>query len=96
LRRTVVLSIHARADIERLIEFLEARNPGAALQARVLLQAALDTLDELPARGRLVSAQHMDIRELPVTFGRYGYAVRYQIREHEVLVTRIFHLLEDR
>jgi plasmid stabilization system protein ParE len=37
-----------------------------------------------------------DTRELRVRFGRYGYIVRYVLRDEVVVITRVFHGREDR
>jgi len=93
LTRVVRVAPEARGDITRLIDFLIERDVGAAGRARETIAAALGSLAELPDRGRLISASY---RELPVKFGRYGYAIRYRVTLDEVFVSRIFHTRERR
>jgi plasmid stabilization system protein ParE len=38
----------------------------------------------------------IDIRELAIRFGHYGYVVRYAVVGDRVIVARIFHGLEQR
>lgn len=59
----------------------------------ILLEEALHSLTETPARGRLVGRT---AREINVPFGRGVYIVRYRINGDHVIVTRIWHSLEDR
>lgn len=87
------LSPGVRGDISRLVAFLAERDPDAALRARDRLLAALRSLIELPGRGRLVTEA---LRELPVAFGRYGYAIRYEVYDDVVFIVRIFHARERR
>ena len=84
------MSVRARGDISRLIGFLVEREAGAARQA---VAAALA---DFPDRGRPISPTLPTHREMPVKFGRYGYAIRYRVKPDEVFVTRIFHTRERR
>jgi plasmid stabilization system protein ParE len=59
-----------------------------------VLAAALSSLAEMPERGH--SPTNSPFRELPVKFGRYGYAIRYRVAPDEVFVSRIFHVRERR
>ena len=83
--------MRARGDISRLIGFLVEREAGAARQA---VAAALA---DFPDRGRPISPTLPTHREMPVKFGRYGYAIRYRVKPDEgAFVTRIFHTRERR
>lgn len=53
----------------------------------------MGSLSEYPLRGRPINPS---LRELTVRFGRDGYIIRYEVSESEVMVTRIWHSLEDR
>jgi plasmid stabilization system protein ParE len=92
---TVRLSRAAERDLPRLAAFLVSRasNIDAARRAVEAIVTAVESLGDFPERGRPGVGP---FRELPVSFGRYGYVVRYQIRSDEVLVTRIFHVREGR
>jgi plasmid stabilization system protein ParE len=93
LTRVVRVAQGARGDIIRLLDFLVERDVTAAGRARETLATALASLAELPDRGRPISGSY---RELPVKFGRYGYAIRYRVTPDEVFVSRIFHTRERR
>jgi plasmid stabilization system protein ParE len=95
LRRTVRLSPAARADIERLIEFLLDRDPRAPAKARGVLERALTSLADFSERGNRVDRQ-AGIRKLKVKFGRYGYAIHYRVDADSVFVTHVFHVREAR
>ena len=90
----VRLSAEALADLERLPAFLQFANPVAAEKVRVALAEGLASLSEMPGRGR--PTPDPDIRDLPVTFGRYGYLISYSAVSEEVFVIRIRHSREHR
>lgn len=87
------LSPRAIDDLDRLPEFVRLSSPAAAVRIRAALVAAIASLAELPHRGRQLEN---GLRELPVGIGRYGYLVRYRVREDEVFVTRLKHARERR
>ena len=89
----VEIAGEARSDVARLRDWLSQRDPGAATRAIEAIARGLQTLETFPDRGRLVKD---GVRELPVKFGRYGYVIRYGIRNEGVIVARIFHALESR
>lgn len=88
----VLLSIEASDDLRRLVAHLQEANPQAAGRARATLLQALDSLASMPERARPIAA---GVRELPVKFGHYGYALRYIVEEQVVFVTRIRHVREQ-
>jgi plasmid stabilization system protein ParE len=96
LKRTVRLSPYAGEDISRLVEFLADKNPPAAKRARGVLVTAFDTLAEFPERGARRVMDGVEMRELHVKFGRFGYVLHYRVGDEVVLVVRIFHILEHR
>ncbi|ATQ43028.1 type II toxin-antitoxin system RelE/ParE family toxin [Caulobacter mirabilis] len=89
----VRLQIAARLDIERLGDFLSEWSDSLAERAVATLYDAVNSLQTMPDRGRPLTGP---LRELVVPFGKGAYIVRYVVSEHEVLITRIFHSLEDR
>lgn len=58
----------------------------------VITEAAF-SLREFPVRGL---GRSDGLRQLMVRFGRSGYQLRYRVSGKQVLVTRIFHTLENR
>lgn len=84
--RPVYVAPAAFRDLDRLVSWLAPRSPRAADAAADALAKAIAWLAELPGRGRPVAGS---IRELPVKFGRYGYAVRYQVTKDAVRITRL-------
>jgi len=71
-------------------------SPRAAARARRILLDALASLSDFPERGHRVEPESLDLRELHVKFGKYGYAMRYRIMADEVFVTRIYHVRQAR
>lgn len=94
MKRRVIVTHAAEADIDRLWKFLVERDPAAAIRAVETIRSALSSLDILAERGR--PSPHADYRELPVPFGRRAYIVRYRLDDQTVLITRVHHSHEDR
>lgn len=83
----------AHRDLTRLAAWLEPKSSRAADAAADALAAAIDSLEDMAARGRPIGG---GLRELPVRFGRYGYVVRYRLTKDEVVVSGVRHAREDR
>jgi plasmid stabilization system protein ParE len=90
----VRLSIAARADQDRLNDFLAEKSPSAARRANRAIAEAILSLRTMPERG--YPSRRIGWRELVVRFGRDGYVIRYRVEPGAVFVARIFHGLEDR
>ncbi|WP_293824478.1 type II toxin-antitoxin system RelE/ParE family toxin [uncultured Brevundimonas sp.] len=83
----------ARSDLIRVSNFLADVSPGAALRAADVLDGALRTLGTFPERA---PKNRIGGRDMIVRFGQAGYVIRYRVEGANVVVTRIFHTLEDR
>lgn len=92
--RPVVVSRPAARDVDRLEDWLMARNPGAAIRAGVLLREAFASLSTLPER--TIHVDGSEQRQLVRRFGKGTYVIRYVIRPEAIIVTRVWHSLEDR
>ena len=83
----------ARADVERLADFLAVHDPVRAAEVELELIEAPKRLPPFPRRGRaLAQYRPRDVRELAV--GRY--LMRYEIASGDMFVLRFFHGREDR
>jgi plasmid stabilization system protein ParE len=71
---------------------VEVESPRSAERVRASTIEALESLNQMPNRGRPASEE--DFRELVVRFGRTGYVIRYRVRDDVVDVTRIKHSRE--
>lgn len=89
----VEVSDEALADRRPLRAWLGQNDSRAATRMADKLATALRSLRSFPRRAVSIGS---DTRELKVPFGRGGYVVRYAVREDRVVVTRVFHALEDR
>jgi plasmid stabilization system protein ParE len=89
----VEVSDEALADLRRLRAWLGENDSKAATRMAGKLSAALRSLRSFPRRAVSIGS---DARELKVPFGRGGYVIRYAVREDRVVITRVFHALEDR
>jgi len=83
----------AYADLRRLYDFLEPVNPGAAARAA---RAIVSRIERIPAQPRLgEQLARFGLREVRrVLVARYE--IRYEIKNSDVIVLRIFHTREDR
>jgi toxin ParE1/3/4 len=92
----IVVSVRATADLDRLRTFLAESDPQAAARAIAILVSSIQSLQDMPARGRPLG--RIGLRELIVPFGRSGYVIRYHVseRRNAVVVLRIWHGRETR
>lgn len=88
----VTVTPEARLDLLRVGDFLAETNPNAALRAVELIKDRMRSLRHHPARTPGTDS----MRELLIRFGQSGYVVRYAILEDQIVVSRIFHMREDR
>jgi plasmid stabilization system protein ParE len=89
----VILTERARADFDRLHEFLASKSPRAAKRAAQRIIEGIDLLALFPNSGVVVKG---NIRSAFIRFGRSGYVVRYKVEVDTVQITRIWHGREDR
>ena len=92
----ILLSFDAVLDVERVRNFLEGRNPGAARRALAGIWRALEQVQAFPDLGAVTA--DADIRQIVVRFGSSGYIVRYAVLPDtgDILVTRLWHGREAR
>jgi plasmid stabilization system protein ParE len=90
---TVILSPRALKDADRLDEWLMARSPSAAARLGDLLEETIADLSQHPLRGRSTGPT---TREVNLPFGQGAYVIRYRVYGQRVIVTRIWHGLEQR
>lgn len=89
----VIYAPPARADLERLSEFLLDSDRVAALATYDLITRAIAILAENPLIGRPVAEEH---RELIISRGRSGYLALYDVvaRDDKVIILAIRHQRE--
>ncbi len=86
----------ALAGIERLYEFLNSKNPQAAMRAADLILQSADLLHINPAIGRPM-ADDTGRREWFISFGAGAYVLRYILAdENTVVIIRVWHSRESR
>jgi len=88
----LLFSRAALSDLMRLREFIAEHNPTAAFLISKRLRGAINSLIGSPQMGRPVENIIGEIREL--IWGRY--VVRYEIREDDLFVLRVWHGKESR
>jgi plasmid stabilization system protein ParE len=89
----VVFTERARADLDRLHAFLDAKSRRSPKRAVQRIIEGIDLLTLFPRSGVIVKG---DIRNAFIRFGRSRYVVRYKIDADTVLITRIWHGKESR
>lgn len=85
----------AQTDIQRLYDFLLARDPRAAERAIRAIQLGAQRLLELPRIGRRMD-DDTERREFFVPFGAGAYVLRYRLQEDIIVVIRVWHSREER
>ncbi len=87
----VIYAPAAIRDIQRLREFLQAKNPLAARRAGQAILKSLRILGHQPKLGRPVEDLPPDYREWLIDFGNSGYIARYRFDEDQVVVLAVRH-----
>ena len=89
----LVLAPRAWQDLDRLTDFLIAREATAALATATILMDGLGLLNQHPLIGRCVEA---GLRELVISRGRSGYVAlyRYDVVSDTALILAIRHQRE--
>jgi plasmid stabilization system protein ParE len=90
---TVVYAKRALDHIERAFAFLSEKNPGAAQNAVIAIQSAVDNLAAHPLIGRRLEGE---LRELIISYGHSGYVALYRfvVSTDEVRILAIRHQRE--
>jgi plasmid stabilization system protein ParE len=92
----LTVSHGAVADLDRLHEFLVAKDRSAAQRAARTIDDAVRSLTDFPQRGR--PSGIAGVRELIVPFGQSAYVVRYAYlaSRDEIVILRLWHGREER
>ena len=90
--RRVQLRPAARRDMLRFERSLSRHSPQAALRMFNLVTGRILSLAEQPLKG--IEREHG--RELFIKFGKSAYVIRYRVTDDSVIVTRVWHSLQDR
>ena len=88
---SVTFAPAALADLKRLQNFLKSKNPRAEKASGVAIRSAVQSLAEFPAKGRMPNQDRPELRELVITFGRYGYVAQYRYDGRGVSISRVRH-----
>ncbi len=87
----------ATSDVARLREFIQKESPGAAQKAGQRILSAVKVLIKNPEAGRPSPDEDCELfRDLYAPFGQGGYTIRYRIKEHTVVIVRVWHSREER
>ena len=89
----IVYSQEAIEDLQRVVEFVENKNPFAARRIAIDLQQGVEKLKQFPEIGLpvLKAPDPKNIRDLYIR----NYTVRYLITDEVVYVLRIWHNKEN-
>lgn len=85
----------ARADVQRLFDFLVETSPSTAAAALRAIRGGAARLAEHPRIGRRIDDE-TERRELVLPFGAGAYVVRYRIEHETIVILRVWHGREDR
>jgi plasmid stabilization system protein ParE len=81
-------------DADRLFAFLKEKKPKTANKVAKTLVDGAKLLSDFPEIGRPLN-DDTQRRELFLPFGRYGYILRYVIKNKDVLIVRAWHSKEN-
>lgn len=93
MRRKIIYSQHADADLDRLEAFIAADSRRQAARAILRIRRGLQNLQDFPELGKDVGD---GFRQLVLRYGKSGYVIRYRTLDDAILITRIWHGKEDR
>ncbi|MBL8544923.1 MAG: type II toxin-antitoxin system RelE/ParE family toxin [Hyphomonadaceae bacterium] len=93
MRRKLIYSRHADADLERLQVFIATESKRQAARAIARIIRGLRNLRRFPDLGKETGDGY---RQLVLRHGKSGYIIRYRVFDDTVLITRIWHGKEDR
>lgn len=93
MSRTIRFEPEANADLERVIDFLEALSPNAAIRAANVIRDGINDLKRFPDSGPLIADR---VRQKAIRFGDSGYVVQYRVDPAHIVIARVFHMREDR
>jgi len=82
-------------DLSRLREFIQTKNPKAAVKAAQCIVKSANLLLDHPHLGHPM-ANLPEFNEIFVPFGQHGYVLRYRIDHENIIILRIWHTREDR
>jgi len=85
----------ALVDLERVFDFLLARDAGAAERAVRAIESGADRLMEFPEIGQPLGDGTWR-RELFIRFGAGGFVLRYRIHRDQAVILRLWHSRESR
>jgi plasmid stabilization system protein ParE len=94
-RYSVRFTEEAKADLDRLYDFLLEKDSDAASAALAAIRNAVRVLRFSPYSCRMADASHRRIRELIVPFGRAGYVLLFEIERRHVTILAARHQRED-
>jgi plasmid stabilization system protein ParE len=88
-------SPQALRDVQRLHQYLLARNADAAKRAVKTIRAGVRVLAKQPGVGRPIEDMDPAFREWPIDFGDAGYVVLYRIEgKGDVVILAVRHQRE--
>lgn len=94
--RSLRVSLAAQADLERLVDFLAAKDADSALSARAAIEQSYRFAQEFPFACRKADPQNPFLRELVISFGSNGYVALFEIDdETTVTVLAVRHQREE-
>lgn len=78
--------------LERQIDYIEIRNPSAAIRCSRKVEKAVGRLLDHPESGRV--GRIPGTRELAVT--RTPFLIVYRVEQNAIVILRLFHVAQDR
>jgi plasmid stabilization system protein ParE len=82
-------------DLSRLREFLESKNPKAAVKAAQSIVKTANSLLEFPHLGHPIE-DFPEFNKIFVPFGKNGYDMHYRIDQVNIVILRVWHTRETR
>lgn len=94
-RPELIWELGAVDDLARLREFLQTKNPKAAVNAARRIVEAANLLLEQPYLGHPIEDMP-EFHKLFIPFGKNGYEIKYRLNDEKIIILRVWHAREDR
>ena len=93
---SVRISKNADQNLRRIFAQLAAKDIGAATRARATIFKSLELLKDFPFTCRKAQPESLQLRELVIPFGHYGFIALFKIQNRStVIVLAIRHQREE-
>ncbi|EGR1161323.1 type II toxin-antitoxin system RelE/ParE family toxin [Vibrio sp. 1403] len=90
----VIYTPSAIRDLDRIREFLKAKDPRAAARAGLKIISSMREVAKASSIGKPIENMPQEFRDWIIEFGKSGYVARYRISGDKIVVLAVRHQKE--